>query len=782
MLARLARGLAAFAVLAVLLVSSAGLATAESLLRGIVRDQQSQQPIAGASVAGGGARAVTNEAGRFSLGTPQPLARVTVTRVGYLRQVIELAGVTGDLEVSLVPAPVQQQEVQVTGRALAKSELTTPVSTASLSEQDLRRGDGLQLENSINTVPGVVMQSRTPWGGAHIQVRGYYPNFSQNSNGFGMQTYLDGMPITDASGQTILDDVDYSALGRLDIVKGPSSSLYGGGIGGTVNLWTARPARGERGVSQQIAGGSDGLFRTNTTYGASNEHSDVLLAYGHQTYDSFRPNSRSKKDYARFLGDFRVGDAQTVTTFFSYANSYEQLAGEIDSTDFYHEQAIDNPVYLANRSRISIESQRAGFTHSVQASPSVLLRSTLFTATQTMSQPFAHGFNDYNRFSFGARTAAESKGRVSGVEVRGSTGAQFQRTNYTVNGFFLPSSRPSDQENYAMNYFAFSEWNASLPMDVTLSLGGALAWNEFGLRNMLKNNVINDTTFVYRRSFDPKFTPRGAISKRFRDELTVYGSIGTGFTPPSLTSFLNSNNIVNEGLRPEAATQYEAGAKGLVWNRRVSYDATWFDLEIRDKLVSQRIGSVTSTTNVGHQRNRGIELTTSALVLDGAPGFVRDLRPWLSYTWSDCKYLDFASDANDNGSTVRFDGKTVARVPEHVFNLGLDAETREGVQLFASYQHVSDVYVTFDNRARVLSYDLLGARLGWHGEVAKRWKVDLSAGGDNLLGATWYRYVFVGPNLAGLAWPKDGGTGDGYILPASYDATYYGGAKVTYTF
>ncbi len=782
MLRRLSHGLSALVAAAVLLVSVIGFALAETVIRGVIRDQQTRQPIVGAVVEAGNVRTTSDELGRFSLTPAATVTRLVVSRVGYLRRVVELPATSGEIELELVSAPVPQREVQVTGRALARSELAAPVSTATLSAQDLRRGDGLQLENSINTLPGVVMQSRTPWGGAHIQVRGYYPNFSQNSNGFGMQAYLDGMPVTDASGQTILDDVDYAALGRLDVVKGPSSSLYGGGIGGTVNLWTARPAPGKRGASQQVVGGSDGLFRTSTTYGVSNERSEVLLTYGHQTYDSFRPNSRSKKDYARFLGDFRVGEAQTIATFFSYANSYEQLAGEIDSTDFYDEQPIDNPVYLANRSRISIESQRAGFTHTVTASPHVSLRSTFFTATQTMSQPFAHGFNDYNRFSFGARSAAEANGSLAGMRVAGTTGAQFQRTLYTVNGFFLPASRPSDQENYAMNYFAFTEWNAALPLDVTLSLGGALAWNEFGMRNMLMNNIVNDTTTVYRRAFDPRFTPRGALAKRFREEFTVYGSIGTGFTPPSLTSFLNSNNTVNEGLRPEAATQYEAGAKGLAWNRRLSYDVAWFDLEIRDKLVSQRIGSVTSTTNVGHQRNRGIELTSSVLLLDDAPGVLRSVRPWMSYTWSDCKYLDFASDANNNASTVRFDGKTVARVPEHVLNVGLDAESREGLQLFASYQHVSDVYVTFDNRARVLAYDLLGARVGWHGAVANRWWLDLSAGGDNLLGATWYRYLFVGPNLAGLAWPKDGGTGDGYILPAAYDATFYGGAKVTYSF
>ncbi|HTO92634.1 MAG TPA: TonB-dependent receptor [Candidatus Sulfotelmatobacter sp.] len=757
-------------------------ALAATSVGGTITDSRTHLPIAQALVRAEGMpfKATTNESGRYSLSGDRDVATLVVTRIGYQEKTVTVTDSTMDIE--LEPAAVEVGAVEVTGRAIGKPQLDDARATGTLTEKDLGRGNSLNLENSINTIPGVFMQSRTPWGGAHIQIRGYYPNYSQNSNGFGSQAFINQIPITDATGQTILDDVDFSTLGKVEVIKGPSSSVYGSAIGGTVNFTTARPAPDRSDLSQELVGGSDGLFRTNTIFGHADDHSALMANYGHQTYDSFRPNSRSKKDYAYVAGDFKAGGRQDISTYFSYNNSYEQLAGEIDSTDFYNRRAIDNPVYAANKSKISIESERAGFTHEYRFEDDLSLRSTFFGIGQTTSQPFAHGFNDFNRFSFGARSALDSRAQVGSLKLDGTTGGFFQRTNYTTNGFFIPASRPSDQENYAMNYYAFTEWNAALPGDFILTAGAALTFNEFGIRNMLKNNVINDTTVVYRRSFDPRLTPRGALLKKFGDAISIYGSVSTGFTPPALSSIINSDNTVNTSLKPESAVQYEVGSKGLVLRHKLSYDLALFDMEITDKLVSQRIGAVNSTTNAGKQRNRGAELVTSALVIDDPKGMISSLRPWLSYTYSDFKYIDFKSDANNNAATLDFSGKQVARVPKNVFNLGLDAQSRTGAYLFASYQHVDKIWVTFGNTNGMKPYDLLSGKLGWQRQVAHRFLLDVAGGGDNLLNSTVYSFVFVGPTYAGLAQPADGGTGDGYIIPAPYNGTYYATATLTFTF
>jgi iron complex outermembrane receptor protein len=774
----------ALAIVPVMLLSLPAFAQASVTVSGTVVDQQSQQPVAGAvlTIPGSGIRTTSDDGGRFTLAAERDFATIVVTRIGYAKKQVAVADKNLPLVIELVRAAMPLSGLEVTGRSLPKDQLTNAQSVGTLTTQDLQRGNGLSLENSLNTLPGVLMQSRTPWGGAHITIRGYYPNFSQNSNGFGYQLFLNDIPVTDATGFTVMDDIDYSALGSVEVVKGPASSRYGGAIAGAVSLRTATPAPQQTSIAQDGAGGSDGLFRTNTTFATATDRSGIVVNYGHQTYDGFRPNSTSKKDFARFTGDFKSGDDHVISTYFSYNNSFEQLSGEIDENDFYNRLAIDNPVYALNHSHIAIESSRAGVTDRYRINRTFDNQATVFATEQLMSQPFAHGFTDTNRFSFGARNALEVATRVSGLKLDGVVGGSFQKTNYTANGFSLNSGNPSDQENYAMNYYGFSEWNATLPAEVVVTAGVTISKNEFGIRNMLKNKMVNDTTTVLRRSFDAKLTPRASVLKAFGDAASVYASVSTGYTPPALSSIINSDNTINTALKPESAVQYEVGSKGRVLGHRLSYDLALFDLENTDKLVSQKIGAVTSTTNVGKQRNRGAEVTFSYLVMDDPHETISLIRPWVTYTYSHFTYLSFKSDNNNNAATVDFSGRDVARVPRSVFNAGFDASTKFGLYLYGSYQFVDKMYATFDNATSLRPYNLVDAKAGYQRRLCDHFGLDVSAGGDNLLGSTYYTYLFVGPNFKGLAQSKDGGTGDGFILPGSYNPTFYGGAKLTYTF
>src|SRR5262249_28105315 len=156
--------------------------------------------------------------GRFSLTSDAAFTSLVVTSIGYARSVVTVSDASQALTIELTPAPVLQPGVEVTGKTVDEDRLKVSQATGTLTHQDLNRGNGLELENSINTLPGVMMQSRTMWGGAHIQIRGYYPNFSQNSNGLGTTQFLNEVPVTDASGLTIVDDVDFSSLGRVDVV------------------------------------------------------------------------------------------------------------------------------------------------------------------------------------------------------------------------------------------------------------------------------------------------------------------------------------------------------------------------------------------------------------------------------------------------------------------------------------------------------------------------------------------------------------------------------------
>ncbi len=763
---------------------------AQVTVTGVVLDKQSLEPIAGATITveGSSVTATSNDFGRFKFNAPSNKFTLTFRRIGYLPKEVPVTDASKSLYVQLSPSPIELSGVQVIG----SNQILRPQAVGILTTKDLQRASGLSLENSINMVPGVFMQSRTPWGGARITIRGYYPSTSRNSpnsNGLGYQVFLNNIPITDATGTTVLDDIDFASLGNVEVIKGPSSSLYGSFIGGTVLLTTTRPAPDQTSITQQTIGGSNGLFRTNTSVQGAGDNSDFMVNYGHQTYESFRPHSASWKDFVRANADFQAGSNQTISTYFAYNRSYEELAGEIDSAEFYDRQPVSNDAYLANNSHIKVNSFRMGLTDFYRFNESVSNQTTLFGSGRKSNQPFAHGFTDVTQYNFGARTAFNFVSQGEDVGVNGTLGGMIQESNLTSNGVFvvpLPNpprpQRPSASENYALNYYLFTEWNFALPMDFSVTAGASLNKNELGIMNMLKNNQLNDTTSLTIKAFEPSFTPRIAVSKVFNEEASVYVSVSTGYTPPLLGDAIANDGTVNTNLKPEKAVQYELGSKGNLFDGKLAYQLALFDLENTDKLIQETSNSVTFTTNAGKQQNRGAEASLSYMILNDPVQAVSMLRPWVSYTYSDFKYKEFQSDNNNTAGTVDFSGNKVARVPEHIINAGIDLGTNFGLYLYGTYQYVDKAPVTFDNSTFVKSYSLLNAKIGYQRMLGEHFTFDLSVGGDNLTNSTYYSFLFTGPNIEGLAMEKDGGHGDGYIIPAPYEATYYGNLSLSYAF
>jgi iron complex outermembrane receptor protein len=131
---------------------------------------------------------------------------------------------------------------------------------------------------------------------------------------------------------------------------------------------------------------------------------------------------------------------------------------------------------------------------------------------------------------------------------------------------------------------------------------------------------------------------------------------------------------------------------------------------------------------------------------------------------------------------VDFSGNQVARVPKTMYSLGLDAGTNAGFYLNSTYQFVDKVPVTFDNSTWMKAYSLLDAKVGYRTTIGEHYGLDVYVGGTNLGGSTYYNAIFVGPNYKGLAQGPDGGTGDGFVLPAPYAAQYYANVKLSYKF
>ncbi|MFD2244618.1 TonB-dependent receptor [Pontibacter ruber] len=760
-------------------------------LKGRIFDAYSHTALEGASIiVSETAGTITNNKGEFELdcyGTTS----ITIKYIGYETY----TGIVKDcrqlLQIGLIPSDNNLNEVEVSASSPTNNaNLKQPQSIGLLSRRELTRNEGVFLENTINLVSGVRMEKRTMSGGQRVVIRGYgYPAGSGNPvnfNGAGIKAYLNGIPVTDAEGITSYDDIDYSTLGKVEVIKGPASSLYGTGIGGVLKMYTLKPAPQATRIVQDAMAGSYGLWRSNTRMENASDKASVMVNYGHQNYDSYRVHSASKKDFATFIGDFRSSDKQSLSVYTSYNNSYDQLAGQMDSASFFNKENKGEAKYLANNGHIGYESFRTGVSHNYTFSKYISNVTSAYFSNYKQSQSSAAGLSSNMASNFGGRTEFNLNFTGEVLSLAGTVGGEYQKTNSFKKTNAMADGVlggiTTDLEVAGQQYSLFTEWNLQLPRNFTLIGGASSNIIEYGITDKLTNsaNKTHKDQSGYK-TFKPFVTPRVALQKVFGENITAYVSVSQGYSPPTSGNVVvPATGEVLTDLKPEKGTQYEVGSKGSLLDKKLSYQVALFDLNVSDKLTTQAITDPTSGTvlysysvNAGSQKNRGAELAVNYSVVDDNTKFVMLVRPFANYTYSDFTYDNFKSDNNNNERTVDYSGNSVMGVPEHNFNAGIDISTRPGIYLLATYQYVSDMPITFDNAHTAPGYSLLNAKLGWRKSIGNHVQFDVYAGGNNLTESLYYNMVFLSAYSASAKNPN-------IYLPAAYKATFYGGFTFSY--
>jgi iron complex outermembrane receptor protein len=198
------------------------------------------------------------------------------------------------------------------------------------------------------------MQRRTVSAGQQFNIRGY-GNGVRGTNGTnsnfdtqGTKVYLNNIPVTDAEGITLMDDLDFSSIGNVEVVKGPSGSLYGLAIAGVVNLKTIQPELNKISLAQNTLFGSYGLKRLTTQAQIGGKNGAMLINYGSQKYDGFMEHTASSKDFVNIFGNSTLSEKQKINVYLGYSDSYDQRNGELTREQYEDFDYSGNPNYIKN--------------------------------------------------------------------------------------------------------------------------------------------------------------------------------------------------------------------------------------------------------------------------------------------------------------------------------------------------------------------------------------------------------------------------------------------------
>lgn len=219
-----------------------GAGSAEGWLQGRVLEAGSGQPVAGARlrVVGPVERAaLAGTDGSWRMGAlPAGRYTVAVEHLGYAPWEASVAVLRGDgstLRAELTPRPLPLDALVVTAGRRSQRLADAPVATELVSAREIRETGATDLASVLTERTGLELQGGHP-AGAGVMIQGMGSER--------VLVLLDGQPfIGRTSGTVDVSRIPTSMIERVEVVKGPQSTLYGSeAMGGVVNVITREPA------------------------------------------------------------------------------------------------------------------------------------------------------------------------------------------------------------------------------------------------------------------------------------------------------------------------------------------------------------------------------------------------------------------------------------------------------------------------------------------------------------------------------------------------------------
>lgn len=193
---------------------------------------------------------------------------------------------------------VQLEDVVVTATKTEKKVEDVPASVSVIRGEDIDDSPNMTLDEAFRYTPSVQIIRGEGIGTTH--------NFT-NIRGIGHKRnllYVDGVSMVESmSGNTNLSLLPTEDIERIEILRGPSSALYGGrGMGGVINILTEKPDEGWHGSLKPTYGDYDyHKYRGTVSYGG--EKVGVSLNLSDTKTDNYWSRDRIiNRDY-----DYRTG-------------------------------------------------------------------------------------------------------------------------------------------------------------------------------------------------------------------------------------------------------------------------------------------------------------------------------------------------------------------------------------------------------------------------------------------------------------------------------------------
>jgi len=701
------------------------------IIKGHIYDLQGHQALTGVNIEtiDNQANAVTNDAGYFEIKTNQSEEELRVSLIGYRTQIVRYDKQEKDLNIQLETDILSLNEVRVTAYNGHKTNKETAGSIANISGSQFRQGSGVSLQSAFNSVPGVQMDQST-LSESRISIRG---NGVRAQWGIrNIKIYVNDIPVTEADGTSRIEALDVNDIGQVEIIKGPASSIYGGGTGGVINFQLQRSPYQEQSMEASSLVGSYGLRRLAMTYRNGSDKMNSYVSYGWQQYDGYREHSNDMRRFLAANFQFFPSEKQIITVLLNRSTQHSQIPGSLTQ-----QQMEENPKQ-ANSSNLDKQAARYQNWTRVGIGQNYLFNNrfsnstSIFTYFYDLNHPLPYAYIRNYYQSYGGRTQFMYTSGLTVFPTKFIVGAEFNQANTKgtqyVNEHGVEGSINGNTDYKNILYSLFYQSETAISSKTSLTIG--ISYN--GLTYNVSDYLLPERSGI--KKFKPQASPRIALSHDFGKALSLHGSISSGFSPPSSSEVKNVDGSINTRLQAEKGINYELNAKGNLLHSRLAYDLALFKMDMKGELIAQSAQQgITIYNNSGRTNHDGVELALSYLIIkEGADKSITLLRPYAAVTYSHFKFDDYKILNAEDQVISEYDGNALTGIAPWVINAGLNLETKLGIYFNGNYFFNDRLPLNDANTDYNPSYHVLNAKVGYKIKLSKHFGINMYAGLDNI--------------------------------------------------
>ena len=472
----------------------------------------------------------------------------------------------------------------------------SPASVSVITSEDIEQKQIQRVSDALREVPGLsVVQTGTAGQLTSVFTRGLRSEHTQ--------VLLDGVPINQGLqgafnfADLVTDDID-----RIEVVRGPQSTLYGPrALAGVIQIFT-KQGEGTPTIMLSGEGGSYDTFREWLESEGKIDQFDYSIGASRIDTDNARPNNQYRNSAVIANVGWSPNEQFRIGSLFTYS-----LSDTGNPNTIFDPKPLDN--FLTERWLMA---------------PHVDLRiSDWWEHKFIFSYDHERQLNDPNQDGFVGPTRALFERTT--IDYQNDLRATSWLT--LTSGFFYSRVNAGQERPFVLQIFGPQPTFVS---DHTQETAGFLQATATPIENLI---FVAGGRFDHFNQFGNVWTYRFAGSYKIdKTNTTLHSSIATGFSPPSSQDKIFGNNF---GLQPEKNLGWDIGVEQRLWENRVTLGATYFHNDLSNVIG---FNGLFDTLNLGAAETQGLEAELRAQP-------VADLVLMASYTYLDAEKTS-AADIN----------------------------------------------------------------------------------------------------------------------------------------